>query len=150
VLRLQRTLAEHRGKLGDRLSPSDADLGRSDLERLRALGYVVGSSSGRGFSASGPGPDPREMLPLLTRVDRLVQAPTWAASTSRWQRWLARLAGFPLPRTADASIRELEAVAVEHPDFAPVYFVLKDLYAQRGRTEDARRAEERLRDARGH
>jgi hypothetical protein len=48
------------------------------------------------------------------------------------------------PERADA-IRELESLAGEHPDFAPVYLVLNSLYKWENRPEEARWALDRLR-----
>ena len=102
--------------------PSENDLKASEIEQLKALGYGVSSEIGGTILAAGPGPDPREMIPLLSRVDLIVQS----------------------PKRADA-IRELEALAEEHPDFAPIYLVLNGLYKRENRPDEARLALGRLR-----
>ena len=43
-----------------------------------------------------------------------------------------------------ASIRELEELASDHPDFAPLHGFLASLYRQENRLDDAERAREQL------
>jgi arylsulfatase A-like enzyme len=122
LLRLQGRLNELRGTGSDLFVPSDNDLDWREIEQLKALGYVVGGEAGKWISASGPGPDPREMIPLLTRVAPIANAPD----------------------RADA-IRKLEVLASEHSDFAPIHLFLSILYELEYQSEKASRARARLR-----
>jgi hypothetical protein len=122
LMRLRGRLSELHGSGQNLLAPSMNDLSAFEIERLDALGYRVGSETGVTILADGPGPEPRELLPILSRLDLIVQ----------------------LPERADA-IRKLEALAGEHPDFAPVYVVLNRLYTRENRPEEARWALGRLR-----
>jgi hypothetical protein len=96
------------------LAPSTSDLSAIEIQQLEALGYWIGSETSESIFADGPGPEPRDLLPLLSQVDLIVQ----------------------LPDRADA-IRKLEKMAGEHPDFAPVFVVLRGLYTRENRTEEA-------------
>jgi hypothetical protein len=64
-----------------------------------------------------------------------------------WKRAVARLSRRSLPHDAPAAIRELEQMAAATPDFAPIHYVLKQLYTAQGRSDEARRAGERMREA---
>jgi len=45
-----------------------------------------------------------------------------------------------LPRNDADLIREFERIAVENPEFVPVYYSLVELYDQAGRSADAERS----------
>jgi hypothetical protein len=65
--------------------------------------------------------------------------PRWPA----WRRFLTAVTWSSPPRRRPELIRELEKVAAEHPDFAPVYQYLAVFYRQEQRHEDAARVLER-------
>ena len=61
-------------------------------------------------------------------------------------RWLASLRGSPSPRTVAELIHELEVLAAEQPDFAPVHHYLAKFYELEGHHDAARDAEKRFED----
>ncbi|MBU0640214.1 MAG: sulfatase-like hydrolase/transferase [Planctomycetes bacterium] len=87
--------------------------------KLEALGYLRASVGDAPAVAARP--DPREMLPLLDRVQEAVQ---------RYQ---------PYGHMAQ-SIALLEGMAREHPNFEPTFWYLGTSYRQKGYLAEAERA----------
>jgi hypothetical protein len=116
-------------------------LSREDALRLDALGYARSTSLGEPVSDRGP--DPVEMMPLLAQLDRL------AALSSLKIHLATRLSalreGIWLPADREQVIGLIEEIAEEHPDFAPAYLYLEDLYRSRGREVEADAAAKRFR-----
>jgi hypothetical protein len=79
-------------------------------------------------------------LSLLTALDK-------GSDRSRVLRWLTSLRGSPSPRTFAELINELEVLAAEQPEFAPVHPYLAKLYALEGHHAAAREAEQRIEGA---
>jgi choline-sulfatase len=142
---LRRQLLALRGPDAERLPPPAFELSPGDVERLQALGYAAG---GLPEARDGlQGPDPQAMLPTMNRLLSLMGALEAGEGRSRALRWLASLRGSPSPRTVAELIQELEALAVEQPDFAPVHHYLAKFYGQEGRHDAARDAKKRFEDA---
>ena len=95
------------------------------------------------------GPDPQRMLPLMIQVQLLLNSPRELERLPRWKRLLASQSTNPLPSTPAALIRELEQLASDHPDFAPVHGFLASLYRQENRVDEAERASANLERAIG-
>jgi hypothetical protein len=146
---LRRQLRALRGPKADLLPPPASALDPGDVARLQALGYAA---AGLPETRDGlEGPDPKAMLPMMNRVLSLLGALEEGRDRSWILRWLVRLRGSPSPRNVEELIHELEALAAEQPDFAPVHHHLANFYAMEGRHDEAREAEKRLGDLlRGH
>ena len=80
---------------------------------------------------------------MLAQVDRL------AALSSLKIHLATRLSalreGIWLPVDGEEVIGLIEEIAEEHPDFAPAYLYLEDLYRSRGRDTEADAAAKRFR-----
>jgi hypothetical protein len=86
------------------------------------------------------------MLPTMNRLLSLMGAVEEGKGRSRTLRWLASLRGSPSPRTVAELIHELEVLAAEQPDFAPVHHYLAKFYELEGRHDEAKEAGKRLED----
>jgi arylsulfatase A-like enzyme len=137
---LERVAANDLTVTADRL---DAD----DVERLAALGYVV--TGGQAVDAEEQGPDPKQMLPLMTRLQQLVSDYALFQRLPAWKRYLAVVTRSAPPPTRPDLILELEKVAAENPDFAPVYQYLAIFYRQEQREADVARVLARRDQLRG-
>ena len=122
----------------------DGRLDEADISQLAALGYVV--TEGTRAIPEGLGPDPYELIPLMTRLLWLVSDGDAYRRLQGWRRLMAFLTGNAPPNSEAELIREFEKLAAEHPDFAPVYQYLARAYRLTGRDADAERAHERLQD----
>jgi len=141
---LRRQLRALRGPNAELLPPPAFELNPGDVERLQALGYAAG---GLPEARDGlEGPDPKAMLPTMNRLLSLMGALEEGTGRSRTLRWLASLRGSPSPRTVAELIHELEVLAAEQPDFAPVHHYLAKFYELEGRHDAARDAEKRFED----
>lgn len=139
---LRRELLAFGGTADSDLASSRSSLAAEDVARLQALGYLVASDDvvpqGEG------GPDPHRMLPLMIRIQLLLNSQRELERLPAWKRLLGALSANPLPSTPAALIRELEKLASEHPDFAPVHGFLASLYRRENRQDEAERASEHL------
>ncbi|MBW2269255.1 MAG: sulfatase [Deltaproteobacteria bacterium] len=142
VVELERRLLEIRGGEGGMLAPAPGVLADDTIQRLAALGYVV--TEGLAFEAGGPGPDPRDLVDDVSKLQITVNARLQADRISWLLRAFAWLNDVPLPRTAEETTEVLEAMVERRPDFAPAWYYLGDYYKQAGRNEDFARAHERL------
>ena len=138
---MRRQLRALEGAAADELATAADRLETGDVERLAALGYLV--TEGHAVDAEEQGPDPKEMLPLMTRLQTMVSDFGSYQHWPAWKRFLAAVTWSSPPRSRPELIRELEKVAAEHPDFAPVYQYLAVFYRQEQRPEDAARVLER-------
>lgn len=119
-------------------------LSPEDVARLEALGYAV--TPGGADTQAATGPDPHEMLPLMERLLNLTALSEDDARRSTGGRLLARATGRRVLAEPNDLIEELEALAEEHPDFAPTWRYLAFYYQQEGRPDEAERARERFDD----
>lgn len=133
VERLERRAEEVRASGDDFVAPR-MFITREEQTKLEALGYVAPKAEA--VRAGGPGPDPREGLALLEQVQGIVNM---HALPLPWWAWLVP-GSRKLPRGQAAAARALEAIAAEHPDFAPVHYYLSRFYEKARRPEDARRS----------
>jgi hypothetical protein len=139
---LARQLQALRPDVPGEMSPSSVSLDRADIERLQALGDLT--TGEEVFPQAGPSPDPKDMLPLLTRLQLLLSSPRRLERLPLWMRVLAWASGDSRASSPAALIRELERLAADHPDFSPVQWYLAELYRRENRPEEARQASERL------
>jgi arylsulfatase A-like enzyme len=139
---MRRQLRALEGAGADALAAPADVLERGDVERLAALGYVV--TGGHAVDAEEQGPDPKEMLPLMVRLQSLVGDFGGYQHWPAWKRFLVTVTGSSPARSRPELIQQLEKIAADHPDFAPVYQFLAGFYEQEHRPEDAARAVERL------
>jgi hypothetical protein len=116
-------------------------LSREDALRLGALGYARSATAGE--LASDQGPDPGRMMPLLAHVDSL--AALFGVKIHPATRLSALREGIWLPADGEEIIGLIEEIAEEHPDFAPAYLYLQEMYRSRGRKAEADAAAERFR-----
>ena len=117
-----------RAKLAD-LFGSDLDTALSptptytptevELAKLQGLGYVI-TSSGE-LPPAGRRPDPKEMLPILDKVERVVF-------------------GYLPHGEVEVACKELEELAQAHPDFLAVFRYLGFLYRNNGQLAQAEEA----------
>lgn len=139
--RLRQQLERERRPQAEQLAAVRADLTTDELERLERLGYLVaGSPAG---SAAGRGPDPRQMLPGMIRIQELLSDFQRDRELPAWRRLVARFGGRSPLASADDLIRELEHLVAERPDFAPAHAYLAKLYAAQSRFDEAARAAQR-------
>ncbi len=138
---MRRQLRALEGAAADALAAPVDLLEAGDVERLAALGYVV--TGGHVVDAGAQGPDPKEMLPLLVRLQTLVSDFGGYQGWPAWKRFLMVVTGNSPARSRPELIRELEKMAADHPDFAPAYHFLAVFYRLEHRPEDAARALER-------
>jgi arylsulfatase A-like enzyme len=144
---MRRELRVLEGVAANELTVTADRLESDDVERLAALGYVV--TGGHAGDAEEQGPDPKQMLPLMTRLQQLVTDFGNFPKMPAWQRYLAIVTRSAPPLTRPELILELEKVAAENPDFAPVYQYLAIFYRQEQRPGDAARVLERRDQLRG-
>jgi hypothetical protein len=138
---MRRQLRALEGAAADALAAPADLLETGDVERLAALGYVV--MGGRAVDAEEQGPDPKEMLPLLVRLQSLLSDFQSYQRWPAWKRFLVSVTGSSPASSRPELVREFEKVAAEHPDFAPVYQFLAAFYRLEQRPEDAARAIDR-------
>ena len=127
------------------LAPPTMELSENDVDRLAALGYVV--TAGGVDHPPVEGPDPNEMLPLMFRISSLISKLDMDPQRSIPGRLLETISGHPLIDNRADLIDELEQLASEHPDFAPVYRYLAIFYEDDGQPDEAARARSRMDDA---
>lgn len=144
---MRRELRALEGEAANELTTAAESLEPGDVERLAALGYVV--ARGHSVDTEEQGADPKQMLPLMTQLQTMVSDFGSYQRWPAWKRFLATVTGSAPPRSRPELIRELEKVAAEHPDFAPVYQYLAVFYRQEQRPEDAARVLERRNLLRG-
>lgn len=140
---LRARLAKLRGPDADRDSTSTLELDPEALARLAALGYV----SAQRVAVPGArreAPDPKQMLPQLTRMLGLVAGLERGDDVPGWVEWILQLSGRAPPRDKDALLAALEKIALESPNFSPVHMELSSLYEKSGRPREARAARRRL------
>ncbi len=114
--------AAYAGDLDAALSPEPpAELDPDTAARLEALGYLAAGSPP---SPPDGRPDPKTMLPVLTRVQEIFYGEA------------------PL-RGADAAAADLQAIATRQPDFAPTFRYLAHLHRTRGDLVRSERAARR-------
>ena len=89
------------------------------------------------FEPGANGPDPKHELPLLLEIFDLIGKVHTGPPQPAWREFLAELWGERL--TTATAIVALEAMAAEHPDFAPVYRYLGFLYKMDNRPVQAAR-----------
>jgi arylsulfatase A-like enzyme len=142
VSRLESRLSALRRGEPELLVPVTDVVDDSATQQLAALGYIV--TGARAMPASGPGPDPRDMMPAMRRVQLAVWGPKTANAFPTWVRFLAQTQGIAIPRTDEEAIAALEAMAERDPSFAPTFHFLAAYYTDAGRAEDAARTLERL------
>jgi len=144
VARLESRLDALRSGEPELLLPFTGALGDATTQRLAALGYIV--TEGQTMPASGPGPDPRDMMAAMHRVMLAVDGPANAdaGAYSMWFRFVARMQGIELPRTDEEVTAVLKAMAERDPSFAPTLYFLAVFYTKVNRPDDASRTLERL------
>jgi len=142
VSRLESRLRALRRGEPEFLVPSTGILDDAAMQQLAALGYIV--TGAREMPAGGPGPDPRDMMDAMRRLQLAVWGPENADLIPTWARLLARMQGIAMPRTDEEAIVALEAMAERDPGFAPTFHFLAAYYERAGRAEDAARTLERL------
>ncbi len=130
---LERLLQALRGDSARLAVPTTTDLDPRDVARLEALGYVI--TVGLEFEPGTNGPDPKHELPLLLEIFDLIGKVHTGPPQPAWREFLAELWGERL--TTATAIVALEAMAAEHPDFAPVYRYLGFLYKMDNRPVQA-------------
>ena len=140
---LHAQLVELRGPDADGDSTSALELDPEALARLAALGYV---STRRGTvpGVRREGPDPKQMLPQLTRMLGLVAGSERGDDVPEWVEWLLQLSGRAPPRDEGELLAALEKIARESPDFSPVHMELSSLYEKVGRLREAQASRRRL------
>jgi hypothetical protein len=116
-------------------------LSADDTRRLEALGYTRPAAAA--VSSSELGADPRTLMPLLAQVDKIVGLTR--GKIPLVTRLSALREGIWLPARGEEVISLIEEIAERHPDFAPTYLFLHDLYRARGRREEASAAEKTFR-----
>ena len=124
------------------LVPDTGGLDAAATQQLAALGYIV--TGARTMPAGGPGPDPRDMMAAMSRLQLAVWGPENADAIPTWARLVARMQGIAMPRTGEEAIAALEAMAERDPGFAATLHFLAIYYDRAGRAEDAARTLERL------
>jgi hypothetical protein len=142
VARLESRRQALRREEPELLVPTMGALGDQTTQRLAALGYIV--TDARTVSASGPGPDPRDMMAALRRVMLAVDGPTIVAVNPTWIPLVARIQGIKLPRTDEEVVLVLKQMAERDPAFAPTLYFLAVYYTRTNRPEDAARTLEQL------
>ncbi|MDH5307752.1 MAG: sulfatase-like hydrolase/transferase, partial [Myxococcales bacterium] len=142
VARLESRLRALRRGEPELLVPTTGARGDDTTQPLAALGYIV--TEARSMPASGPGPDPRDLMAAMDRLLLVVDAPANADAIPTWVRLVAWMKGIELPRTDEEAIAVLEAMAERDPDFAPTFYFLALYYNRTNRAEDAARTLERL------
>jgi hypothetical protein len=142
VARLESRLQALRRDEPRLLSPVTGTLGDETTQLLAALGYIV--TDALTMPASGPGPDPRDMMRAMRRLMQAVNAPVNADEQTRWFRFLAWTQGIGLPRNNEELISVLQAMEERDPSFAPTLYFLSVAYTKANRPEDVTRALERL------
>jgi len=140
VARLRETLHALQPDASTR-APRIHALSREDAQRLGALGYARFATAGQ--LASDQGLDPGRMMPLLAHVDSL--AALFGVKIHPATRLSALREGIWLPADGEEIIGLIEEIAEEHPDFAPAYLYLQEMYRSRGRKAEADAAAERFR-----
>jgi len=142
VARLESRLRALRSGEPDALVPVKSAIDDATSQQLAALGYIV--TEQRTISASGPGPDPRDVMSTMRRVKLTANAPDNGADTPTWVRLVARMQGIELPRNTEEAITALEALADRDPDFAPTLHFLSEFYRRAQRPDDLERTRKRL------
>jgi len=142
--RMRGRLRSLRGPDGGRFESAVASLAAEDFDLLSAIGYVVGGVPSEGLAHEGI--DPREMLPILNRLYRL-QARYKEGGAPFLHHLTALLTGQTWMTTRAEFIDELEALATDHPDFAPVYALLAAQYRLEGSNDESSRAARRFAEA---
>lgn len=144
---MRRDLQALQGNRANELTHAGDTLEEADADRLAALGYVV--AQGHAPDDEEQGPDPKQMLPLMTRLQLMVGDYGQYRNLPAWKQILASVTRSAPPRDPREMIRELEEIAAENPDFTPVYQYLAVFYRRDQRFEDAARALERRDQLRG-
>ena len=139
---MRRILREQEGPDAGRLGASSVELGAEDIARLEAIGYVAGG--GVAAVDGAPGADPKAMLPALGEMQRLLANYDSSPRLPGWRRFAARLQGNTLIDSRAELIRQLEQLASDHPDFAPVHQHLARFYEEEQRPADAAAATQRF------
>lgn len=139
---MRRMLREQEGPDAGRVGASSVELAAEDIARLEALGYVAGG--GVAAANGAPGADPMAMLPALGEMQRLLSDYDSHPRLPGWSRLVLRLGGKTLIDSRAELIRQLERLASNHPDFAPVYQNLARFYEEEQRPADAERATQRF------
>jgi hypothetical protein len=134
---LKRRLQALQGEDAKLALPTSTDLDAADVAKLEALGYVVTAS--QEYERGQSGPDPKQELPLIQELYRLIGRVDAGPPLSRWETLWAEIRGQPRATRAE-TIAALEAMSAAHPDFAPVYRYLGFLYQAENRPGDAARA----------
>ena len=122
----------------DRLEAASVELDAADISRLRALGYAAGD--GVAAVEVAVGPDPKAMVAVMVRMQQLLNVYQRAPKQSVWIRVLQPILGGMVVDGRDDLIRQLEQLASDHPDFAPVHEILAEFYDEDLRSDDAMRA----------
>ncbi|MGI9590676.1 MAG: sulfatase-like hydrolase/transferase, partial [Myxococcota bacterium] len=145
--RLARQLASLEAGGGDVLDPGGVALDPDDLQRLQALGYALGAGT-EPAPARADAPDPKQMMPVMVRIQSLVTDFGIDPELPLWRRLAAWLNGRPFIASRADLIRAFEELAAEHPDYGPAWDYLAGLYREEGRLEDAGEAQRRADAAR--
>jgi arylsulfatase A-like enzyme len=139
---MRQELREREGPAAGRLGASNVELGANEIARLEAIGYITGG----GVEATGGsrGPDPKVMLPVFIEMQRLVAQYEIDPTLPVTKRILLRLQGrTPIDSRAEL-IQRLEALASNHPDFAPIYQKLAIYYGEEHKPAEAADAMQRF------
>lgn len=139
---LRNELREQEGPDARRLLPSSVDLGAADWMRLQALGYVSGDGVARSDDSSGA--DPNTMMPTMIEMQELINDYQQQPGLSDWTRLSYLVSGKTLIDSRAELIDQLERLAAEHPDFAPVYPYLATYYDEEKRPADAESARQKF------
>ncbi len=139
--RLRRRLLALRSPDVDRLPASKVELDAEELAQLQALGYLVGGPTQERVDTGGA--DPKEMLPLLDRLNDLLDSQDLPEPPGLLARVVDTLLGRPTIASRADLIGEIEAMLEEHPDFSPAWRFLVPLYEKEGRLDEAFAAQER-------
>jgi hypothetical protein len=87
-----------------------------------------------------PGADPKAMLPAMLEMQGLLSDYESHPGLSSWKWLFVPLGGKTLIDSRAKLIRQLERLASDPPDFAPVYQHLATFYEEEQRPADAARA----------
>ena len=119
---LKQRLAEVFGDELDEASPPEPthEVSATDLAMLESLGYVGASSAGE-TAAPTARPDPKAVLPIKYRLDRVMEVATSDTAL-------------------EPAVGELKQIIAEHPEFEPAYSSLGKCYRRMDRLDWAEAA----------
>lgn len=144
---LRRLLDEEEGPSANDIVTSRMDLDAEDVRRLEALGYAVGGDVSPDTEMNRL--DPKDMISVMSQMQALLSAYDNHAEMTNLAKLMNLVRGRPVVASRPELVRELEQLASDHPDFAPVHQYLGAFYQEEERPEDAERARQRFADLTG-